>query len=55
MAVMVKGNVRDARESTLPTLGYSTVGVELIGGDLFTGAVHLREKPLGSGRWRFDG
>jgi hypothetical protein len=42
--------------TTLPTLDYSTVGVELlIGDDLLTGTVHLTEKPAGSGRWRFDG
>jgi hypothetical protein len=47
--------LRDVR-TTLPTLDYSTVGVYvLIGDDLLTGTVHLVEKPLGSGRWRFDG
>jgi len=47
--------LRDVR-TTLPTLDYSTVGVELlIGDDLLTGTVHLTEKPPGSGRWRFDG
>jgi hypothetical protein len=47
--------LRDVR-TTLPTLDYSTVGVHvLIGDDLITGTAHLVEKPLGSGRWRFDG
>jgi hypothetical protein len=47
--------LRDVR-TTLPTLDYSTVGVHvLIGDDLITGTVHPVEKPLGSGRWRFDG